>query len=234
MQTYLERLEIIQKETPGLKAYHLIFTVKNGEDLYERFRHIQKSLQAYHKQRVKSFEAPNRLQVEATKAQGAVWSYEFKKGTGSGLWHPHVHAIWLCSETPDEKQIRKEWHAITGDSHNVKVVPFHNQDDVVGGFLEVFKYAVKFADLPLDQNWHGYEVLNGKRLIGSFGSFRGVIVPERLEDDLLEDLPYVELFYRFIRGAGYSYEGSAFNDANGDKRSVGHLSLEGGYEQCKD
>lgn len=230
MQTYLERLEIIQKETPGLKAYHLIFTVKNGEDLHERFKHIQRSLQKYHEKRKHGFN-PRNISVEANKAHGAVWSYEFKIGKGSGLWHPHVHAIWLCHEEPDQKQIRNEWYAITGDSFNVRVVPFHNQSDVVGGFLEVFKYAVKFGDLPLDQNWHGYEVLSGKRLIGSFGSFRGVIIPERLEDDPLEDQPFVELFYRFIRGAGYSFSGSARYDQKGDSRNLGHTSLSGGYEQ---
>jgi hypothetical protein len=43
-----------------------------------------------------------------------------------------------------------------------------------------------------------YSVL--KRLLGSAGCFRGVEVPEELNDDLLDDLPYVDLFYRFLHG----------------------------------
>lgn len=42
--------------------------------------------------------------------------------------------------------------------------------------------------------------LEGKRLLGSAGCFRGVEVPDELNDELLDDLPYVDLFYRFLRG----------------------------------
>jgi hypothetical protein len=149
------------------------------------------------------------LPVEANKALGAVWSYEFKVGEGSGLWHPHAHAVWLCYDTPDQEQLSREWLAITGDSHIVNVTPFHNQDDVVGGFLEVFKYAVKFSNMPLEQNWHGYEILNGRRLVASFGLFRGVEIPESLTDEPpIETLPYWEHFYRYQKAGAYKIENS--------------------------
>lgn len=204
VKAYLDRLEIIQQEKPGLKAYLVTFTVKNGEDLLERYNHIQGSIRVYHQQRVQASYG-KRSPVEANKAAGSVWSYEFKRGKGSGLWHPHVHAIWLCEEVPDQVEIRKEWKAITGDSHIVDVTPFHDQNDVTGGFLEVFKYALKFSDMPLDQNWEGYSVLSGRRLVGSFGCFRGVQVPESMTDECLDDEPYVELFYRFVKGCGYNF-----------------------------
>lgn len=203
VKAYLDKLEIIKAEFPQLKAFLVTFTVKNGEDLNERFSHIHRAVKAYHQQRNFAYQG-KRSPVEACKASGAVWSYEFKRGKGSGLWHPHVHAIWLCEEMPDQAKIREEWKAITRDSHIVDVRPFHNQDDVVGGFLEVFKYALKFSDMPLDQNWEGYETLQGRRLIGSFGAFRGVQVPEIMTDDNFEDEPYVELFYQYAGGAGYT------------------------------
>ena len=41
--------------------------------------------------------------------------------------------------------------------------------------------------------------LKGKRLTGSFGSMHGVKIPEKLTDDMpLEELPYLEMFYRFV------------------------------------
>ena len=49
-------------------------------------------------------------------------------------------------------------------------------------FMEVFKYAVKFSDLSLDDNWHAAQLLKGKRLLNSFGLFRGVEVPEEIEE----------------------------------------------------
>ena len=41
--------------------------------------------------------------------------------------------------------------------------------------------------------------LKGNRLTGCFGSMYGVKLPEKLTDDLpLDDLPYLELLYRFV------------------------------------
>jgi hypothetical protein len=117
--------------------------------------------------------------------------------------------VWLCYDTPDQEQLQREWLAITGDSFIVNVTPFHNQDDVVGGFLEVFKYAVKFSNMPLEQNWHGYEILNGRRLVASFGLFRGVVIPESLTDEPpIETLPYWEHFYRYQKAGAYKIENS--------------------------
>jgi hypothetical protein len=38
----------------------------------------------------------------------------------------------------------------------------------------------------------------------SFGILRGVEIPEELTDEPLDGLPYVELFYKYLSGAGYS------------------------------
>jgi hypothetical protein len=200
VQAYMQKLAVIKAENPDLKAYLVTLTVKDGDDLGERFQHLYRSIQKLHKTR-----SGKGQHSEVCKADGAVWSYEFKRGKNSGKWHPHVHAVWLCKDAPDAKQLSVEWLKITGDSFVVDVTPFHDQDDVITGFLEVFKYAVKFSDLPLEDNWEGFEVLSGKRLIASFGSFRGVEIPEHLLDEPLDDLPYVEMLYKFIYGAGYSY-----------------------------
>lgn len=199
VKSYMDRLAVLKSGRPNLKAYLVTLTVKDGHDLAERFNHLYRSVQALHKTRTGKGQ-----HSEACKAEGAVWSYEFKRGKNSGKWHPHVHAVWLCEEEPDASALSAQWKRITGDSFIVDVTPFHDQDDVLSGFLEVFKYAVKFSDLPLADNWHGYETLAGKRLIASFGSFRGVEVPEDLTDEPLDDLPYVEHLYKYLAGVGYS------------------------------
>lgn len=199
VKAYLDRLEVIKAERPNLKAYLVTLTVKNGPDLLERFNHLQSSHKKLHRARSR-----DRQYNEACKAAGAVWSFEFKRGANSGEWHPHVHGVWLCEEAPDKFALSEQWKAITGDSFIVDVTPFHDQEDVVSGFLEVFKYAVKFSDLPMADNWHGYQVLSGKRLIASFGAFRGVEIPENLTDEPLDELPYIEHLYRYFADAGYS------------------------------
>jgi len=172
-------------------------TVKDGEDLAERFNHLHKSQRELWKRKHRG-----RGSV-LDGVSGAVWSYEFKRGKNSGLWHPHLHMIALAEVEPDKYRLSGEWREITGDSFIVDVRPI-DQSDPVSGFLEVFKYAVKFSDQPVPDTVHAWRILKGKRLLDSAGCFRGVKVPESLIDEPLEDLPYVEYFYRFLKGAGYS------------------------------
>lgn len=197
LSRYLDRFEAVRAEKPFLTPYMVTLTVKNGEDLGERFSHLQKGVQLLHKRRKIA-----RTVSEAKKAQAAVWSYEVKRGKGSGVWHPHVHAIWLCEVPPDQAALSCEWLKITGDSHNVDIRPI-DPSDPVSGFLEVFKYAVKFSCQPEVDTWHCYETLKGKRLVASFGEFYGIPEPDDLMDDPLEGEPYIDYFYRYLPGTGY-------------------------------
>ena len=71
----------------------------------------------------------------------------------------------------------------------------------IDAFIEVFKYAVKFSDLSLENNWEAYTVLGGQRLMGSLGLFRSVKVSEELTDEIPEEeLPYIDLLYSFVKG----------------------------------
>lgn len=205
LKAYMDKLASVLQQEPGLKAYMVTLTVVDGENLAERFQHLRRSMQAMSQARRDYLKAPSKNRhVEAAKALGGVHSIEAKRGKNSGLWHPHVHMIWLCYEQPDQAKLSEEWKHWTGDSFIVDVRPFQDQQDVVGGFMEVFKYALKFSELPLEDNWQAYETLGGKRLIDSFGLLRGVEVSEDLTDEPLDDLPYIDLFYQWLGKAGYS------------------------------
>ncbi len=195
LSRYLDRYHDIIEDHPDLRPWMVTLTVKDGVDLRERFGHLHKSLALYHKRRHRQ-----NTRCEAKKALGAVWSYEVKRGQGSGLWHPHVHSVWLCKSPPDASQLSVEWKQITGDSYIVDVRPI-SQADPVDGFLEVFKYAVKFNDQEPEDIWTAYKTLSGRRLIGSFGLFYGIPEPDDLHDDPLEGLPYIERFMQFIEGS---------------------------------
>jgi hypothetical protein len=194
----------IRRGARNLKAYLVTLTIKDGPDLAERFNHLHKSQRELWKRKSRG-----RGSVFDGVA-GAVWSYEVKRGTGSGVWHPHLHMIALAESQPDAVELSAEWHNITGDSFIVDVRPI-SQQDPASGFVEVFKYAVKFSEQEPSDTVHAWVTLASKRLIGSAGLFRGVEVPESLLDDSegFDDLPYVTLFYRFLRGAGYSLNSSS-------------------------
>ena len=197
LQAYLPRYEAVRAAEPLLRPFLVTLTVKDGPDLGERFRHLMRSQRELwmrkHRCRGSSVDG-----IEA-----AVWSYEVKRGAGSGLWHPHLHMVALAKAEPDEQQLACEWRNITGDSFIVDVRPI-DQADPASGFLEVFKYALKFSDMEPADVWEAFQHLAKRRLVGSAGLFRGIEVPEQLTDEALDDLPFVDLLYRYVGGAGYS------------------------------
>lgn len=199
LRAYLERYQAVMQEHQHhhLKPYLVTLTVKNGEDLGERLRHLRSALKAMSQAR-RNHSKGQRF-VEFARSMGGFHSIEVtNKGQG---WHPHVHMVWLCASEPSQTALSREWHDWTGDSYIVDVRPLH---DPVEGFLEVCKYALKFSDLEPADNFHAYEVMSGQRLIDAHGLMRGVEIPEDLADECLDDLPYVELFFRYTSG-GYSF-----------------------------
>ena len=207
LKAYLDRWEVVKAEKPALKPFLVTLTVKDGPDLAERFKHLHDSQRELWKRKQRG-----RGSV-LDGVVGAVWSYEVKRGSGSGTWHPHLHMIALAENEPDQQQLSQEWHNITGDSFIVDVRPI-SQADPVSGFVEVFKYAVKFSDQPPEDTLHAWLTLRGKRLLGSAGCFRGVVVPDELLDDAegLDGLPFVSLFYRYLP-TGYSLKSPAVHGA---------------------
>ena len=197
LAAYLDRFERIQADRPHLKAYLVTLTVKDGDDLAERFAHLHKGQRELWKRKQRGRGSA------LDGVEGAAWSYEIKRGSGSGAWHPHLHMIALAESQPDQTALASEWHNITGDSYIVDVRPIdpHNP---ASGFVEVFKYAVKFSDQAPADTVAAFLALRGKRLLASSGCFRGVPEPDSLMDDAeaLEGLPFVTMFYRYLRAAG--------------------------------
>jgi hypothetical protein len=103
------------------------------------------------------------------------------------------------------QKLSAEWHAITGDSYIVdarQITPTDEENPYAAGFCEVFKYAVKAAELGRDRLLEALPILTGQRLVGAFGCFFGIKEPEKMTDDLdgLKGLPYFEYFYRYMQG----------------------------------
>ena len=203
LAAYLDRLQVVQAERPTLLPYLVTLTVRNRSDLGEALAHLTDSLKLLHHRRV---EKKSRSLMR--DVAGGVFSIEV---TNTGKeWHPHVHAIWLAEEAPDMYALRAEWEQITGDSFMCDVRPIEKMEDAPAdvdphakGFAEVFKYALKPSELGPERMVEAYPILKGKRLLGSFGVFRGVAEVKELADDLtgLDDLPYIEYLLRFINGS---------------------------------
>jgi hypothetical protein len=210
LKAYLAKYEQV-KPLSDFRPYLVTLTVKNGDDLEERVTHLRQSMRKMTQSRRDSLKGTV-SPVEFAKSAGGFHSIEVTKRQNG--WHPHVHMIWLCTEEPDKYQLSREWKSITGDSYIVDVRPLH---DPIEGFLEVCKYALKFSDLSLADNLHAFEIMSGMRLIDSHGCLRGVVIPDDLLDEVLDDQPYVELMYRYMQRSGYS-----LTDASDIRQGGGH------------
>ena len=218
---YHDKMVHILKENPNLKPVFVTLTVKNGDDLKERFNHLKDSFKTYQSRR-RDWLKKGRGYNEFCKAHGIVYAYEITNN-GKG-WHPHLHMILLVDDWIDKDKLSAEWYAITGDSFIVdvrRVKPSkaevdtmdakEQKEDYSDGFMEVFKYAMKFTELTHYQIWIAHETLSptGRltRLQGSIGLFRGVEVPKTMTDDFIaDDAPFMLILYKFLKGAGYSVE----------------------------
>lgn len=205
LRRYAERCQYL---APAHDFYLVTFTVKNGPDLEERYRHLLGSWKRLNERAKKGY-------GRFADASGAFGSIEFTKSAEG--WHPHMHMIWAMPKGSDplrygrHSQLAAEWHAVTGDSfivHTQRIEAASDEaaaanDPLIAALCETLKYAVKFSDLDLADNLHAWQVLKGKRLTRSYGCFFGLELPdEPLDDDEL-DGPYIDLLYRFMGASGY-------------------------------
>lgn len=199
-RAYQERVEVLKTENPSQRLILVTFTVKNGPILIERFIHLKNSIQSFLRRRNDSLrrDTPSSFHL----VNGGVFAYEFKRGSGLDLWHPHIHMLILAPSDGflDWQAVKDEWLSVTGDS---SVVNFSEVTDD-SAFLEVFAYALKFSEMSHSDRWYAFSILKGERLISSFGSFRGVEVPDSATDDLLDsDEPWVDLIFKYRKHLGY-------------------------------
>ena len=203
MASYVERFQVIKEKNPALNPYLATLTVRNSHDLREVLEHLLASLKILHERRTR-----RNTKTIMQSVDGGVYAVELTHDPVTG-WHPHVHAIWLAAEELNTYALRTEWEKITGDSFMCDIRPIvadaelpPDIDPHAGGFAECFKYAMKPTELGPDLLEKAFPILAGRRLVGSFGLFRGVPAPDNLADDTtgLDDLPYFEFFARYIAG----------------------------------
>lgn len=200
MKRYLDRIHELMCQKRGLKPVLITLTVKNGEDLEERYNHLTSSFRTL-LSRYRDYKKKGWGFNQFCKIDGAFYTTEYTYNDKTKQWHPHIHIFALLNEWIDQEELAETWHDITLDSYivdirRVKKTKEHGYSKAVA---EVCKYALKFGDLSVENTWDAFLTLKGKRLTGSFGSMHGVKIPDKATDDMpLEELPYLEMFYRFV------------------------------------
>lgn len=205
---YDKKCQTLVSANPQLRLYYAVLTIKNTENLEEGFEHLETSMRLLVKRRREALSYLNGKSknsaytvnsIFANVSAGA-YSFEFKRGKNSDLWHPHVNLLLLTEKPLSARKLSAEWEQVTKDSH---VVYCKKTRDSKQSFVEIFKYALKFSEMEFADNYHAWEILRKRRLCGSFGDFRGLDVSD-IDDEVDEASlqEFIELFYRFN---GYRY-----------------------------
>ena len=67
----------------------------------------------------------------------------------------------------------------------------------------------------MENTFHAFLTLKGKRLTGSFGSMHGLKIEKAVPDEISkDDLPYLEMIYRFVFGERSYYDLSSTRDVS--------------------
>lgn len=214
IQRNAPRVSEILRQNRKLKPVLLTLTVANGKDLAERQEHLMSAFRTLIKRR-QDWLKKGRGYNQFCKLLGGFYSYENTYNEKTGEWHPHLHIFGVLEEWIDQEDLSETWHEITGDSYIVDIrrVKKHKELGYGKAIAEVCKYALKFGDLSVEKTWEAFMVLKGDRkvalrLSGSFGLLRGIKMDDEAtaDDDLQQDLPYLEMIYKFVFGKKSYYD----------------------------
>lgn len=137
--------------------------------------------------------------TELSKIKGYFLKLEIKRGSGSGLWHPHYHGMLYSEQMIDYEKFRKELNSLDGQNHsnNITLMNRCNDEKFMLGVLESVKYMCKFSTDKqfMDDIWHIYYSTFRKRMFFKYGVFRDLY--EDKEIDISPDKQV--LFYHLVR-----------------------------------
>lgn len=195
----------------GVVPYLLTLTIRSEPSVPEMFKRLAGFWSRVVAARREAL-AGKRVGSVWCEFQGGVVSFETKRGSGSGLWHCHLHAVIVGRPGLKSGDVQDAWSAIVGyraqaDLRQLNAVDERGEvesaEALFGDLQEVFKYAVKCGEMAPADTFEAFRGLRSKRLIRAFGSLFGVDLDPDLVDDVasLGNLPYRLLGYRLHRAA---------------------------------
>ena len=196
VQKYRERFSEIRKQHGEMKYIHMTLTVLPEDGLTKTYNKLDTALKNM-SQRIRNARRRKNDTSEFRHIRGMIGTIEVKRGQGDGEWHPHFHGLILADEYINQKLLSKEWYDITGDSY---IVDVRRISANIKDFCEAIAYTLKSSTMSIEDQIHAYFTLRKKAMLRSWGLFRGVEIPDDLNDQEIENEKYVDVIYRYVTG----------------------------------
>lgn len=123
-----------------------------------------------------------RWPVWKKKVRGGVWFFQVKKSAVDGLWHPHLHMLLDCSYF-SQSLLSDMWLTVTGDSDIVDIRPVTDPKKAAAYVARYSSAPCKLVDLDSADCIELFDAMNGRRLIGKFGSAGDLVFTPKKPDD---------------------------------------------------
>lgn len=128
------------------------------------------------------FQALRRRALWKQKVTGGVAFLELTWSHRTSTWHPHFHILIEGSFLPYQ-QIKSLWYEITGDSFVIDI-------RAIRDLRQASTYVTKYASKPFNNTFLGRDAqldeailaLKGRKLLLTFGSWRGITLIETPSD----------------------------------------------------
>ena len=108
MKRYLDRIYELMRQKRGLKPVLITLTVKNGEDLEERYNHLTSSFRTL-LSRYRDYKKKGWGFNQFCKIDGAFYTTEYTYNDKTKQWHPHIHIFALLNEWIDQEELAETW-----------------------------------------------------------------------------------------------------------------------------
>jgi len=118
-----------------------------------------------------AFSRLRRTAIWKHHVKGGVYTIEITRNKDTGLFHPHIHAIYDGDFFP-HADLRKAWHKITGNSEIVWLEDVRSRSNAIAELAKYISKPARIATWPKIAIVEYARGTMGKRFTSSFGNCR--------------------------------------------------------------
>jgi len=113
---------------------------------------------------------------------GGIWFIQITFSNSTMQWHPHLHIVIDSNYLP-QRRISELWQSLTKTSKIVDIRSIYNPKHAAEYVARYVSRPIKLSTLTIPQRVELFEACAGKRLYGTFGNARSVVLTLKTNPD---------------------------------------------------